>query len=133
MARIESSRGRRQTPDAPPCLLVRRRDGVWRPGRLSGPSRRWAATFVATVLLAAWQVLRLVLCALLVLAEPLLRLVLVPIAFLGFAVTLLFGFALQQPGFPKWGMLAFSVGNLLLYALYLCVMQLLMGWPRDRH
>lgn len=88
---------------------------------------------VWTVLLAGCQMLRLVLCALLVLAEPLLRLVLVPIAFLGFAVTLLFGFALQQPGFPKWGMLGFSVGSLLLYTLYLCVMHLLMGWPRDRH
>jgi len=50
---------------------------------------------------------------------PLLRYTLCPIAFLGMAVTLFFGFALDEPGFPKWAMLAFSVGALLVYWLYL--------------
>jgi hypothetical protein len=95
-------------------------------GRRMGP-------LVAVVLALAWQPVRWVLCAVLVLFEPLLRIVLVPFAFLGFLATLVFGFAMDAPRFPKWGMLAFSVGALLLYWLYLAVMSLFMRLPRDRH
>lgn len=95
-------------------------------GRLSRP-------FIVVGLLLAWHAVRVVICALLVLFEPLLRIVLVPIAFLGFVVTLIFGFMIDAPHFPKWGMLAFSVGALLLYWLYLGVMGLFMRLPRDRY
>ena len=70
----------------------------------------------------AWSSSCLVLFATLGLIEPLLRYTLCPIAFLGVAVTLLFGFLLNEPGFPKWAMLAFSVGALLMYWLYLAVL-----------
>lgn len=82
-------------------------------------------------LLTVLRLLRVVVCALLVLTEPLLRVTLVPLAFLGFLVTLVFGFVAESPGFPKWGMLAFSVGCLLLYWLYLGLMSLFMRLPRD--
>jgi hypothetical protein len=94
--------------------------------------RRSRPLFGAVVLIA-WQLVRSVICALLVLFEPLLRIVLVPIAFLAFVVTLIFGFLIGAPNFPKWGMLAFSVGALLLYWLYLGVMSLFMRLPRDRY
>lgn len=94
---------------------------------------RRSRPFIVVGLLLAWQAVRVVICALLVLFEPLLRIVLVPIAFLGFVVTLIFGFMIDAPHFPKWGMLAFSVGALLLYWLYLGVMSLFMRLPRDRY
>ena len=91
---------------------------------------RGLRAIVVLILMGAWQCFRLVTCALLVLMEPVLRVVLVPLAFLGFVVTLLFGFAMDAPNFPKWGMLAFSVGALLVYWLYLGVMSLFMRLPR---
>lgn len=104
-------------------------------GQLADVARaagRRSRPLVALLLLGAWQCVRIIICALLVLMEPLLRIVLVPLAFLGFVVTLLFGFAMDAPNFPKWGMLAFSVGALLLYWLYLGLMSLFMRLPRDR-
>src|SRR5438876_10487156 len=74
-----------------------------------------ASTVLILTLAGLWQALRLVLCALLVLVEPMLRMTLVPLAFLSFAVTLIFGFLIVDPRFPKWGMLAFSVGVLWAY------------------
>lgn len=77
----------------------------------------------------AWPLLKLVLCTALMLAEPLVRIILVPIAMLGFLVTLLFGFLIGDADFPKWGMLAFSVGALWLYWLFLGLIRLLMRLP----
>lgn len=76
-----------------------------------------------------WQVVRMACCALLVLVEPLLRATLVPIAFLGFVVTLVFGFVIGDPRFPRWGMLACSVGALMLYWGVLGLMSLFMTLP----
>ena len=67
---------------------------------------------------AVWQVIRCAICA-----------VLVPVAFLSFLVTMIFGFLLGDPRFPRWGMLAFSVGALVLYWLYLGLMSLFMTLP----
>jgi hypothetical protein len=80
-------------------------------------------------LFIGWQVVRLACCAVLVLMEPVLRATLVPIAFLGFLVTLIFGFLIGDPRFPRWGMLAFSVGALMLYWLFLGLMSLFMTLP----
>jgi hypothetical protein len=76
------------------------------------------------------RLLWLGLCALLVLLEPVLRAVLVPVAFLSFLVTLVFGFAMGDENFPRWGMMAFSVGTLCLYWLFLALMTLVLRWPR---
>lgn len=84
-----------------------------------------------TLLLMALQLVRLAICALLLLAEPMLRVVLLGLAFGGFMVTLVFGFLMGDPDFPKWGMLAMSVSFVLLYWLYLFIMSLFMRLPRD--
>ncbi|HJV69427.1 hypothetical protein, partial [Ideonella sp.] len=97
-----------------PLRPVDGRDGVTsvpvaRRGVSSGVFRVVVGVIAAS-LFAAWQLVRLALVTVLVLAEPLVRIVLVPIAFLGFFVTLVFGFLMGAPHFPKWGMLAFSIG-----------------------
>ncbi|MDM0001167.1 hypothetical protein QTI24_21345 [Variovorax sp. J22P240] len=79
----------------------------------------------------ALQLLRITCCALLVLIEPVLRATLVPIAYLSFLVTLIFGFLIGDPRFPRWGMLGFSVGTLMLYWLFLGLMSLFMTLPPD--
>ena len=79
----------------------------------------------------ALQVVRIACCALLVLIEPVLRATLVPIAYFGFLVTLVFGFLIGDPRFPRWGMLAFSVGTLMLYWLFLGLMSLFLPVDHD--
>lgn len=95
------------------------------------PARRIpiALRWMSVLLFIGWQVVRLACCALLVLMEPVVRAMLVPIAFLGFLVTLVFGFLIGDPRFPRWGMLGFSVGALMLYWLFLGLMSLFMTLP----
>jgi hypothetical protein len=88
-----------------------------------------ALRWMGALLFVGWQVVRLACCAVLVLMEPVLRATLVPIAFLGFLVTLVFGFLIGDPRFPRWGMLGFSVGALMLYWLFLGLMSLFMTLP----
>lgn len=97
------------------------------PGRLV-VAGVWWAVFAIVVLV------RLIVSAVLILAEPIVRAVFIPVALLGFLVTLVFGFLIGDPNFPRWGMLAFSVGALVLYWLYLGLMSLFMTLPsHDRH
>jgi hypothetical protein len=84
---------------------------------------------IAGRLLSTWQAVRLTCCAVLILLEPIVSAILVPLAFLSFLVTLIFGFLIGDPRFPRWGMLAFSVGSLMLYWLFLGVMSLFMTLP----
>ena len=65
------------------------------------------------------------------LIEPVPRAIPVPIAYLGFFVTLIFGFLIADPRFPRWAMLGFSVGALMLYWLFLGLMSLFMTLPAD--
>ncbi|MDM0058981.1 hypothetical protein [Variovorax fucosicus] len=95
------------------------------------PRRSIAVRLLGGSFLVVWQVVRLTICAVLILTEPLLRATLVPIAFLSFVVTLIFGFLIGDPRFPRWGMLAFSVGTLMLYWLFLGVMSIFMTLPRS--
>jgi hypothetical protein len=89
-------------------------------------------TLVVVMGRVTWAVCRAALGAVLVMLEPLLRIVLLPVAFGSFFVTLLFGFMMNDPRFPKWGMLAFSVGALWVYWLFLAVMLWVMGAGRGR-
>lgn len=96
--------------------------------RTSGPLQRtgrWLG-------LALWRGLHLGICALLALMEPLLRATLVPLAFLSFMVTLVFGFVVGDPTFPRWAMLGFSVGCLVLYWLYLGLLMWFVRAPASR-
>ena len=90
-------------------------------------------SIVGLAWIAAWQVLRLVLCALFVLVEPILRMTLVPLAVLSFAVTVIFGFLIGDPRFPRWGMLAFSIGALWMYWLFLALMSFVVGGGRGKN
>ncbi|KWT71761.1 MULTISPECIES: hypothetical protein [unclassified Variovorax] len=111
------------------------------PLRVEMDSRPWRdATALHWLLAAAWwclcvglQLARWAICALLVLGEPVVRAVLVPVAFLSFLVTLIFGFLIGDVRFPRWGMLAFSVSALILYWLYLGLMSLFMTLPSHDH
>lgn len=100
-------------------------------GAPSAPVRSIAMRIMVASFFVAWQIVRIACCALLVLTEPILRATLVPIAFLGFMVTLIFGFLIGDPRFPRWGMLAFSLGALVLYWLFLGLMSLFMTLPPD--
>jgi hypothetical protein len=91
----------------------------------SGHARRLAnpaAAGLSWTVFAVWQAIRCAICAVLVLGEPVLRAVLVPVAFQGILVTVIFGFLIGDPRFPRCGMLAFSVGAQVLYWLYLGLM-----------
>lgn len=88
-----------------------------------------ALRLLGAVFFVAWQAVRLTCCAVLILMEPILRATLIPIAFLSFMVTLLFGFLIGDPRFPRRGMLAFSVGTLMVYWMYLGLMSLFMTLP----
>ena len=93
---------------------------------------RMGGSLLALAVVGALQMVRLVLCALLVLIEPLVRVILVSIAFLSFVVTLIFGVLIGDARFPTFGMLAFSVGALWLYWLFVAFMSLFMRLPRGQ-
>ncbi|MCZ4307048.1 hypothetical protein O4G98_20125 [Zoogloeaceae bacterium G21618-S1] len=71
------------------------------------------------------------LTALFAMVEPVLRVVLLPASFLMFWVTILFGFVLDAPHFPAWGMLLFSVSLFLVYVAVAGLGYLLVGFQRD--
>ena len=83
---------------------------------------------IAWVLVLLWPPVRFIVCTVLVLMEPFVRIILVPLAFASFAVTLVFGFAIGVPNFPKWGMLVFSMVSLWLYWAYLGLIGSLTRW-----
>ena len=91
-----------------------------------------SAAIIALLLLGGWATMRIVLCTLFVLVEPIVRMILVPVAYLSFAVTVIFGFVIGDPRFPKWGMLAFSFGALWLYWLFVGLMSLFMRVPHGQ-
>lgn len=95
----------------------------------SSPTLPMGAAIAIMTLHLAWQAVRLTCCAILILLEPIVSAILVPLAFLSFLVTMIFGFLIGDPRFPRWGMLAFSVGSLMLYWLFLGVMSLFMTLP----
>ncbi|MBS0448531.1 MAG: hypothetical protein JSR59_21630 [Proteobacteria bacterium] len=87
---------------------------------------------IAVTAVVAVHAIRVALCALLVLVEPVLAMTLLPVAFLGLLVTLFFGFVVHDPHFPRWGMLAMSVGALCLYWLFVIVVVAVTEGGRGR-
>ena len=84
---------------------------------------------LAILWLAVWLPVRMVIYTVLVFLEPVIAALLVPLAFLSFLVTLIFGFLIGDLHFPKWGMLAFSIGTMWLYWLFLGLMSLFVRLP----
>jgi hypothetical protein len=101
-----------------------RRRAIWA-GRVETVAG-WAQLALRFTFVALRSFVRLVLLSLFVLLEPFVRVVLMSIAFGAFLVTIVFGVLAGDAGFPTWGMLAFSVGALWLYWLFLGLMGLLM-------
>jgi hypothetical protein len=65
-----------------------------------------------------WEAVRLPVFALLVILEPIVRVVLCGLALLSALAALFFEFLTELPKFPFWGMLGFSVGCALALLLY---------------
>ncbi len=60
--------------------------------------------FVSVALWVLWRIMHGSIVAILMLMEPVVRIVLVPLAFTSFLMALFFGFVFGEPHFPKWGM-----------------------------
>ena len=88
-----------------------------------GPSV--AADLARGALWLIWQAVRLPAFALLVILEPIIRVVLTAVALLGILMSFFFKFAGASPHFPFWGMLGFSVSCGLLLMLYYAAIRLL--------
>lgn len=69
-----------------------------------------AVTTARTLLLLVWQAVRSPIFALLVIFEPIVRIVLSSLTLLAFLTAFLFESSSVAPGFPFWVMIALSVG-----------------------
>ncbi len=72
-----------------------------------------------------WNFLRLPALAVLLALEPLISAALTVVGILGIAAALTLKLSGDLPGFPFWGMIAMSVGMLLLLTAYHALMALL--------
>jgi len=73
---------------------------------------------VSRLLWVLWHVVRLPILALLLIVEPIVRIVLSWAALLGLLCSFLFEFAGNASTFPFWGMIAFSFGCALTLMVY---------------
>ena len=64
--------------------------------------------------------------------EPVLRVILLGAAFVTFWMAVIFGFLMDAPHFPAWGMLVFSVSAFGAYLVVLLVQHFLIGLPNGR-
>ena len=95
------------------------RDGV--PGLRTDPAGRYAATMV---LRAAWTLIRLPVLALVVILEPVARVILVGFALLMTLTAFFWVAVLGLSAFPFWRMLALAIGAWLLLAFYYALVRL---------
>lgn len=84
---------------------------------------------VRSALWFAANLVRVVICAVLVLIEPLVRIVFCAGAFLLFVATLVVHFLIGHPSFPTWPLLGASVAMMVVYWIYLWIMSLFMRLP----
>jgi hypothetical protein len=85
----------------------------------AGKALLWGALWVL------WQAVRLPALALLLLLEPLVSLLLTAVGFLGVVAAIALKCSGDLPHFPFWGMMAFSIGSVLLLMLYHVFIELL--------
>lgn len=72
-----------------------------------------------------WHVIRLPILAVLLVLEPLVRVVFFTLAFLGTLVAFILKFGSTLPHFPFWGMLGVSLGCLGVAVVYGAIVRLL--------
>jgi len=87
-------------------------------------SGQWLGAALLGLLWLLWQAVRLPALALLVILEPIVRLILAASALL-LVLTALFYRAIGMPHFPFWTMLALGIASMLLLALYYALMRVL--------
>jgi hypothetical protein len=95
------------------------RDAVRRLG-----SDRLGGTIAPSVFRAVWTLIRLPVLALLVILEPVARVVLAGAALLMTLTALFWGALLGLSVFPFWGMLALAIGAWLLLGVYYALVRL---------
>lgn len=93
------------------------------PPRLARSSP-WARAALVGLLWILWQGVRIPALALLVILEPIVRLILAGAALL-LVLTALFYRLIGMPRFPFWTMLALGIASMLLLALYYGLLRLL--------
>jgi len=74
-----------------------------------------------------WQLIRLPVLALLVVLEPLVRLLLGACALIAVLCAFFFKLASNRPDFPFWGTLGFSLGCVALLAAYHALIRVFSG------
>jgi hypothetical protein len=88
-------------------------------------------SFLLNEVAVAWQIVRLVIVALLMLVEPILGFVFCGLAVVGVAVSVVLKFSGGAPKFPFWSALAMSVGLYLAFLVYGVVVRALVPQPRE--
>lgn len=80
---------------------------------------------IQALLRSAWWAIHVAAFALLVLLEPLVRVALCGLAFVGVLTALVIKLAAHRPDFPFWGTLGLSIGCVLLLSVYYGVIRIL--------
>lgn len=87
-------------------------------------SGKWLGVALLGLLRLLWHAVRIPAFALLVILEPIVRLILAASALL-LVLTALFYRAIGMPHFPFWTMLALGIASMLLLAIYYALMRVL--------
>jgi small-conductance mechanosensitive channel len=78
-----------------------------------------------SAVLLGWQAVRLPLLSVLVILEPIVRIVLSGVAVMGLLTAFVFKFSGAAPHFPFWLVVAISIGCVLMLATYYWIVRLL--------
>ena len=89
------------------------------------PSIRIAAAVLINIVVLVWRFLRLPLLALLLIAEPVVRVTLWGAAFLGVLTAFLFESSGAVSNFPFWLIMSISTGCILMLPVYYTLLRLL--------
>ena len=99
---------------------------------LGKPSAAGAVgSFSLHVLAIAWHITRLLIVALLTLAEPIVGFILCGLALVGLIASVILKFCGAAPNFPFWPALAMSVGLYVAFLLYVVVVRSLVPRPHE--
>lgn len=91
-----------------------------------------AASLARCLLRFTWDAVRLPIFSLLLIFEPIVRLVLSWLTLLAVLTAFLFEFSGAAPGFPFWGMIAFSIGCALALTGYYALCAVFGTMPSRR-
>jgi hypothetical protein len=90
-----------------------------------GDYRRVARTLALLIVASLWCVVRSVVLALLVIVEPMARVILSAVSLISLAMAFFFEFATPLSQVPFWGLLGVSLASLWLLTAYYALMRIL--------